>query len=494
MKKALIFLHRWLGVGLALLFLMWFASGIVMYYVPFPALTQGERLTGMQPLQAQGGCCLSAADAAARAGVKPSEARLGMHGERPVWRMLGHEKRWVTVDAAHGRALAPLSGADAAAVAERFSGRRALRVEQLERDQWTVSQGYNAHRPLVRVAMDGDDGLELYVSPGAAEVVLDTRRAERAWNWVGAVPHWLYFTQLRRWPELWHDVVVWVSLPGVVLAASGLALGIWQLYLNRNRWIPYRKFWIRWHHILGLAASVVTVTWILSGLLSMNPFKVFSPRAAMPQERAAWTGGAAPVVVNPARALALAPRAVRELDLVCLQGQAWYRVRGAGGPADQALIAASRDDGVVLRSLPDESMAAALRTLRAGKGTPALEKITAYDDLYYSQETASAAGSFNRPLPVWRARWNDGVALYADPASGRLLLRTDPGTPWQRVLYNGLHSFDFAPLLARPLLRDVLLVGLCLLGLAMCVTACVLAWRVLVPASRRPGTRRLPAQ
>ena len=490
MKKALIFVHKWLGVGLALLFLMWFASGIVMVYVPFPSLAPEERLAGMAPLRLDDtACCLGAQGAAARAGVAFTEARLGMHGGQPVWRMLGTDKRWVTLDARNGAAFDPLSDADAAQVAERFSGRRALHAERLERDQWTVAQGYNPHRPLVRVTMAGEDGLELYVSPGAAEVVLDTRRAERAWNWVGAVPHWLYFTQLRRWPELWNGVVVWLSLPGVLLAASGVALGIWQLYLNRNRWIPYRKFWMRWHHILGLAGGVVCVTWSLSGLLSMNPFGVFSPRGATPEERAAWSGKEVAMVADPARALALAALpGAREIDLVQLQGQGWYRVRGAAGPGDQVLVSASGLDDAVLSALPPSFVTAALTDLRAGEagaGRPVLSRLTEYDGLYYARELAGVAGTYTRPLPVWRAAWGDGVTLYADPASARLLLRADAGTPWQRVLYNGLHSFDFAPLVARPLLRVSLLVGLCALGLVLCVTACVLAWRVLVPARRR---------
>jgi len=490
MKKALIFVHKWLGVGLALLFLMWFASGIVMVYVPFPSLATEERLAGMAPLRLDDtACCLGAQGAAARAGIAFTEARLGMHGVLPVWHMLGADKRWVTLDARNGAAFEPLSDAAAAQVAERFSGRRALHTERLERDQWTVAQGYNPHRPLVRVAMAGEDGLELYVSPGALEVVLDTRRAERAWNWVGAVPHWLYFTQLRRWPELWNGVVVWLSLPGVLLAASGVALGIWQLYLNRNRWIPYRKFWMRWHHILGLAGGVVCVTWILSGLLSMNPFGVFSPRGATPAERAAWSGKEVVTAADPARALALAALpGAREIDLVQLQGQGWYRVRGAAGPGDQVLVSASGLDEAVLSALPPSFVTAALSGLRAGEagaGRPVLARLTEYDGLYYAREPAGVAGTYARPLPVWRAAWADGVTLYADPASARLLLRADAGTPWQRVLYNGLHSFDFAPLVARPLLRVSLLVGLCALGLVLCVTACVLAWRVLVPARRR---------
>ena len=89
-KKLVIFLHKWLGVVLALFFLMWFVSGVVLYYVPFPSLTQAERLAAMPPLALPAGCCLSAPEAAERAGLRPGagEARLGMLGDAPVWRGL----------------------------------------------------------------------------------------------------------------------------------------------------------------------------------------------------------------------------------------------------------------------------------------------------------------------------------------------------------------------------------------------------------------------
>ncbi|WP_200931149.1 hypothetical protein [Duganella sp. Leaf61] len=202
----------------------------------------------------------------------------------------------------------------------------------LERGQWTAAQGFNPCRPLVRVELDGDDGLELYVSPGAAEVVGETRRAERAWNWVGAIPHWIYFTELRRWPERWHHVVVWLSLPGMLLAATGLIIGVWQLFLNRSRSIPYRTFWMRWHHILGLAVGVITLTWIFSGLMSMNPFSVFSPRGATANEQRRRSGQEVAAQLSPAAALRLAaPLKVRELETLRFNGQAWYRLRGVDG-------------------------------------------------------------------------------------------------------------------------------------------------------------------
>ena len=68
---------------------------------------------------------------------------------------------------------------------------------------------------------------------------------------------------------------------------------------------------MRWHHIVSLAGGVISVTWIFSGLLSMNPFDVFSPRGAQPQEREAWSGTQVVTKMNPARVLALARRGER---------------------------------------------------------------------------------------------------------------------------------------------------------------------------------------
>src|SRR5207237_1947535 len=50
MLRALILLHRWLGISFCLLFAMWFATGMVMHFVPFPALTEAERIDGLMPI------------------------------------------------------------------------------------------------------------------------------------------------------------------------------------------------------------------------------------------------------------------------------------------------------------------------------------------------------------------------------------------------------------------------------------------------------------
>ena len=45
------FFHRWMGVILAPFFVMWFLSGIVMIYVPFPSVTTLERLKYMSEIE-----------------------------------------------------------------------------------------------------------------------------------------------------------------------------------------------------------------------------------------------------------------------------------------------------------------------------------------------------------------------------------------------------------------------------------------------------------
>jgi hypothetical protein len=53
--RVLTLVHRWLGILFCLLFAMWFASGIVMHFVPFPALTEAERIEGLAVVEGLAG-------------------------------------------------------------------------------------------------------------------------------------------------------------------------------------------------------------------------------------------------------------------------------------------------------------------------------------------------------------------------------------------------------------------------------------------------------
>src|SRR5437588_9821436 len=86
-KRVLIFVHRWMGVFLCALFLMWFASGIVMMYWQFPEVTPAARLSHATALDAPR-IHLSPAEAYARLQLDspPVAAQLLTYDGRPAYR------------------------------------------------------------------------------------------------------------------------------------------------------------------------------------------------------------------------------------------------------------------------------------------------------------------------------------------------------------------------------------------------------------------------
>jgi hypothetical protein len=89
LKRFLIVVHRWLGVALCLIFLLWFPSGIGMMYWDYPSVSPNDRLERSPALDAST-IRLSPAEAAATLGDdQPGQARLGTFDGRPVYRFGG---------------------------------------------------------------------------------------------------------------------------------------------------------------------------------------------------------------------------------------------------------------------------------------------------------------------------------------------------------------------------------------------------------------------
>lgn len=135
---------------------------------------------------------------------------------------------------------------------------------------------FDRHRPLFRIALGDAAGTEIYVSSRTGEVVLDTIRSERGWNWVGSVLHWIYPTVLRSNWSLWDRVVSMVSLVALIAAVLGAVLGFVRIRIGGRRIAsPYRG-WHALHHIIGLVSTAFVLTWIFSGWLSMDHGRLFS--------------------------------------------------------------------------------------------------------------------------------------------------------------------------------------------------------------------------
>jgi hypothetical protein len=99
-------------------------------------------------------------------------------------------------------------------------------VETTRQDIFTVSRALDPHRPLHLVALDDAEGTELYVSSRTGEVVRESARLERGWNWLGSILHWFYPVR-GEWGDPWRsDAIIYTSLAGSVLCVLGIWVGI----------------------------------------------------------------------------------------------------------------------------------------------------------------------------------------------------------------------------------------------------------------------------
>lgn len=135
-----------------------------------------------------------------------------------------------------------------------------------------MSGQFATDRPLHKFALDDAAGTEIYNSSRTGRAAQLTTARGRFWNWLGAVPHWLYFEKLRRNAHLWSQVVIATALVGCFLVITGIYIGLRQLMLSpAGRWSPHRGLNL-WHHVAGILFGILALTWIFSGLVSMNPW------------------------------------------------------------------------------------------------------------------------------------------------------------------------------------------------------------------------------
>ena len=163
-RKWLILSHRYLGIAICLLLVMWFASGIVMIYAGgLPSLTPEARRAHLPAIEFNR-ITLSAAEAATRAGLdSPASATLLSVEDRPAYRFGGRTP--VTVFADTGETMAPISVTEARRVASRFLGvPESLLVDAgplTTPDQWTLQLARRG--ALQKFTVDDAAAREIYV-------------------------------------------------------------------------------------------------------------------------------------------------------------------------------------------------------------------------------------------------------------------------------------------------------------------------------------------
>jgi len=482
LKPALFLFHRWLGIGMCLLFALWFASGIVMMYVEYPELTEEERLENLSLLNTtevlldpfQASKSISADSVF-------TDVKLTSILARPAYQFVSVSGTLYFVFADTGERIAGIdeTSALAAASLSGFNKENSLPSydKLIELDQWTVSAALDRFRPLHKVSLNDKAGTVLYISDKSGQVARDTHRSERFWNWLGSTIHWIYPVQLRKNASLWNQVIVYVSLLGIVSVVTGGIIGLMRIrirnpYQGKNP-SPY-KGWMKWHHILGLCTLVFVSTFIFSGLMSMGPWGVFNSATSASPQIARYTGGNTLRLSSlPAPDYSKLTQAVKEIEWHKIENQAYYSIvrslkqkevgfaEGTGN--NQSVLLLTKIAGAIPKLLPDAKLLS-------------LDMIQQADNYYYSRHNR------HRPFPVYRAKFDDSESTWyhIDLATGEIVNRVTDASRRERWLYNGLHSLDFQFLVNKRPAWDLLLIALSLIGLGFSLTSVVIGWRRLL--------------
>ncbi len=485
--RTLVYTHRWLGIALGLLFVVWFVSGVIMIYARMPELDPAERLARLASIN-------FAAVRIAPGTVAGAATRftLTTFDRRPVYRVTAGAQR-TTIFADTGEVLAPLTADHALGVARTFLGGDPARVRYDARledaDQWTFS--VRGQMPLHRMTVDDGERTEIYVAERSGEVVMKTSASGRRWGYLGAVMHWLYFTPLRRQSALWSNTIIWVSIAGTIMAFVGFVWGSWRISPfrgyrlgHKRQFTPYAGL-MRWHHYAGLAFGLTSITWIFSGLLSMDPWD-WSPSTLPTREQreAVSQGPLHPANVRlPALQKALAAFGVdtpKEIDLIRFRGH--HYLRASTGLVTVDTVAQGPDE-----SFHADDMLGAAQDAMPGVPIEGVYWMSEYDPYYYDR-----SGRLN--LPVLRVRFGDSERtwLYLDPKLGAIVRKEGRLSRINRWLYHGLHSLDFPFLYYRRPLWDLVVIALSLGGVVLSVTTMFAAYRRLRRGLRNYGAGLRP--
>lgn len=212
------------------------------------------------------------------------------------------------------------------------------------------------------------------------------------------------------------------------------------------------------------------MTWIASGWLSMNPFKLFARTQITDEQRAAYAGrapAAAIGVTQQGLATALSSRP-SEVSFAWVGGTPVMLTRAKD--TTRLLSAATGHsftlDEVLLRR--------AAQSVYPASRIASFDRLTEEDVYWYSHHR-------QRPLPVMRAEFDDanGTWLFIEPATGEIAGLSDHSARTYRWLFNFLHDYDLPVLLRNQPARDILIWLLSLAGLVISISGVVVGWRTL---------------
>jgi len=319
---------------------------------------------------------------------------------------------------------------------------------------------YLDEMPIAKCYFDDAAGHELYISIRTGEVLQFTDRSSRLWAYVGAIPHKFYLPILRRDNDVWIRSLTIGGVVALIAALSGLIVGLIMLRRNRKArgklGSPYKKAWLKAHHVTGLTFGLVLIGFAFSGAMALQriPEWIIRTHGDYRVSDAKMRGKSLPLSAYTDY------RAVRQLHPEARQ-IVWNHFRDVpiyDVTTDTASFSlnASTPELHPLQLSP-ATVEKAIGALHKGESFT-ISQIDRYEEYYISRWTAL-------PLPAYKVMVDnaDRTRYYVDPATGnfRNLNRARMAKKW---VFSGLHYFNIRWLVERPTLWTIAIWVACLGG------------------------------
>jgi hypothetical protein len=469
--KFLITVHRWLGIILCLFFSLWFFSGAVLIYVPFPSLSTGERLAAFQKDVTPSQIHISPKKALRISNIgKLDRIRLIKLEGHTVYVLHSSDNRIKVVEAEDGKPISSVKYDVALQVANQFKDHPIGGSKfPIAYDQWIVYESFDPYRPFYRVQLYDSESTTLYISERTGETLQKTTAFQRGWNYVGAVTHWIYPTILRRHWALWDQTVWWLSLFGIIAASSGLWLGVirYREAKRKRQSVSSYQGWMRWHHILGLLVGGFVLTWIFSGWLSMDHQRLFSSPKPTKDQIEKFQGIPLARAIESISTEALRSlKPFRELEFKVINGRPilWVKEK-----SDSRLMTQDKSGKLSETKLTQEELINAVQKAWPEAKIKTAHKVAA-DDVYNQlREGAMPPNTLRVVLDSNSETW-----VHVDMDTGRIVSVMDQCRRVYRWLFNGLHSLDFPGLANHRPLWDAVILFLLTVGFIFSLTGVII--------------------
>lgn len=430
LKRIIYSTHRILGTILSILFLIWFLSGFVMIYHRFPKVTNKMKYEHMKPLN-----------------TAPEDIETYAH-------------RWCDAEI--------------------------VKVDTLrELEQWIPFSRLRNDFPIYKFYFGDKDKHQLYVSSVSGEALQFTNKNNRFWSWLGAIPHWVYFTFLRQNSRLWMDVVILLSGLGCIMCLTGIIIGLRSYiirYRKKKKWgTVYKKPAYKWHHILGFIFGIFVFTFVFSGMMSLATVpqwivKVHNPdiqrKLFMPDTIALQN-----YILDDRQIIEQYKGEIKGIERASFGDVPLYKAI----IGNRMYVFDASGDEVKLLKITEQMIECRLSKIHSEQMSITL--MHEYDNYYVDRK--------NRlPLPIYKVDVSDAdnSTYYINADNGNIRYFNN-NTKVRRWTYQALHSFKLGFLVKRPALWNIIMWTMMIGGTLVSLTGVWLEMKYVrrLMKSRRRG-------